>query len=652
MTAGAAGAQKSFTVTSPDGRLRADVALTDKIEYSVSHDGAAVLAASAISMDMGSGGRFGENPRLLRSSRSSVSETIKAPVYKKSEIKDEYNELTLTFRGGYNVIFRVYDEAVAYRFQKTTGGAFTVYSEQASFAFPQDSRSYIAYVASPGGYDSYESQLWSAFENVYTEAALSEWDPGRLAMLPVLVDAGGGMKVCITEADLLDYPGMYLCNPAGSARLEGYFAPYPASEEQGGHNMLETMVLSREDFIAKGEGPALFPWRVAIVSTHDAELADNDTVYKLASPAEGDFSWVRPGKVAWEWWNSSNLYGVDFETGINNETYKYYIDFASEYGIEYVILDEGWAVNLAADLMRVVPEIDLEMLAAYGAERNVALILWAGYLAFDRDMESVCRHYSEMGIKGFKVDFMDRDDQKMVAFHRRAAETAARYGLLLDFHGTYKPTGLQRTYPNVVNFEGVYGLENMKVADAVDQVSYDVTVPFIRQVAGPMDYTQGAMRNASRENYRAVFTEPMSQGTRCRQLAQYVIFESPLNMLCDSPSNYMREDECARFIAAVPTVWDETRVLEGKVGEYIAIARRKGDEWYVGAMTGWDERLITIDISFAGEGNFNVDIFCDGPNAVRAGRDYRRITMKRAGGSKIPVRMAPGGGVAMRIVRE
>lgn len=392
-----------------------------------------------------------------------------------------------------------------------------------------------------------------------------------------------------------------------------------------------------------------------MVSTSDSQLAVNDMVWKLSPKQDAgtDYGWVKPGKVAWDWWNDWNLYGVDFKAGINNETYKYYIDFASTHGIAYVILDEGWAVNLQADLFQVIPEIDIQELVDYGKERGVGIILWAGYWAFNRDMEKVCRHYSEMGVKGFKVDFMDRDDQLMVNFHARAAETAARYDLMLDFHGTYKPTGLSRRWPNVVNYEGVHGLEQMKWRpNECDQVTYDVTVPFIRMAAGPMDYTQGAMRNASKSNYRPVYNEPMSQGTRCRQLAEYVVFDSPLNMLCDSPSNYIAEAECTEFIAACPETWDESLGVNGEIGKYITIARRSGDAWYVGALTNWDGRALTLDLSFLGEGEWSLDIFQDGPNAEKAARDYVHTTATVPADRKITAHLAPGGGWAAKITRK
>ena len=377
-------------------------------------------------------------------------------------------------------------------------------------------------------------------------------------------------------------------------------------------------------------------------------------VYKLATPNQlADISWIKPGKVAWDWWNDWNIRNVDFESGVNDETYKYYIDFAATHGIEYVILDEGWAVNKQADLFQVIPEINLKELVEYGKSKNVNLILWAGYWAFNRDIEGICKHYAEMGIKGFKVDFMDRDDQQMVDFYHRAAQIAAKYKLMLDFHGAYKPTGLQRTYPNVINFEGVHGLEQMKWSPAsVDQVAYDVTIPFIRMVAGPMDYTQGAMRNATRSNYRPVNSEPMSQGTRVRQLAQYVIFEAPFNMLCDNPSNYMAEPECTQFIAEIPTVWDETVALNGEISKYVTIARRTGNQWYLGSMTNWDARTLEVDLSFLGTGNYKAEIFCDGVNAHRTAMDYRKDTVDVPANRKMTLKMAPGGGFVMKIMKK
>lgn len=644
----------NYRVTSPDGHISATVMVGEDIRYSVSRNEQTLIAPSTISMDLSDGTVFGRNDKVRKTVRTSFDDTFSTVAYKKAEVRDNYNQILLNFKE-FSLIFRAYDDGVAYRFVSNLDKkkTYEVISEQAEFNFGEDRQAFIPYVNS--GAKTVEGQYFNSFENTYTVQNLSQWRKDRLAFLPLVVAADEGVKILITEADLTNYPGMHVIGTEGSNSLKGTFAPYPKVIEQGGHNRLQGMVKERENFIAKTSGDEVFPWRVIMVSTSDSQLAVNDMVWKLSPKQDAgtDYGWVKPGKVAWDWWNDWNLYGVDFKAGINNETYKYYIDFASTHGIAYVILDEGWAVNLQADLFQVIPEIDIQELVDYGKERGVGIILWAGYWAFNRDMEKVCRHYSEMGVKGFKVDFMDRDDQLMVNFHARAAETAARYGLMLDFHGTYKPTGLSRRWPNVVNYEGVHGLEQMKWRPKeCDQVTYDVTVPFIRMAAGPMDYTQGAMRNASKSNYRPVYNEPMSQGTRCRQLAEYVVFDSPLNMLCDSPSNYIAEAECTEFIAACPETWDESLGVNGEIGKYITIARRSGDAWYVGALTNWDERDITLDLSFLGEGEWSLDIFQDGPNAEKAARDYVHTTAAVPADRKITAHLAPGGGWAAKITRK
>ena len=645
-------AKKNYSISSPDGRLTVAVAVDKQITYTVSHQKDIVLKASPIYVDLVEGNDFGLNSSVKRTTTNLVNQNIVSPFYKRSSITDHYKELTLEFNQGFNLVFRVYNEGMAYRFVSTGKQDFLVKNEEASFNFPKDYKSYVAYVKSKA--TSIEGQYFNSFENTYTYSPLSLLSKDKLAFSPVVVELDGGKKVCIAESDLESYPGMYLINKDGSTSLKSQFAPYPASTEQGGHNKLQQLVTAREPYIAKGKAGMKFPWRVVIVSTDDKQLADNDMVYKLAAPARfKDISWIKPGKVAWEWWNHWGLSGVDFVAGVNNETYMAYIDFASKNGIEYVILDEGWAVNLKASLFEVVPEIDLKKLVDYGKTKNVGIILWAGYYAFDRDMEKVCKHYSEMGVKGFKIDFMDRDDQQMVDFHYRAAETAARYKLMVDFHGTYKPTGMNRTYPNVINYEAVNGMEQMKwTGPEMDLVTYDVTMPFIRMVAGPVDYTQGAMRNATKRTHRGINDEPMSQGTRCRQLAEYIVFESPLNMLCDNPVNYTKEQECTDFIAQVPTVWDNTIALDGQISKYVVTARRKGDVWYVGGLTSWDERTLELNLSFLGEGNYEVEIFKDGVNANRIASDYKKVKTVIPANKKMSLSMAKGGGFAMRIYKK
>ncbi len=643
---------KNYRIVSPDGKIEVDIDVSYEISYTLRHSGTLLLDRSTVKLELMDGNSFDASQPVRSVSKRTVNDCHETIIYKKNRVKDHFNEIRLKFKT-FSLVFRAYDDGMAYRFISEIRHPVEIKSETAVFNFANDWKMWAAYVCQHT--ETLESQFYNSFENTYSYTHISEWNKDRLAFLPLMIDGPSGKKIVITESDVMNYPGMYLYNKDSDRSLEAVFAHYPDHVTQGGHNDLQMEVQRRKPYIAENIVNESLPWRIIAVSENDVQMADNDMVYRLAAHSDPDldWSWVRPGKVAWDWWNAWNLYGVDFKTGINNDTYKYYIDFASSNGIEYVILDEGWSVNGAADLFQVVPEIDLRMLVEYATERNVGLILWAGYWAFDRDMENVCRYYSEMGIKGFKIDFMDRDDQYMTAFHKRAAETAAKYRMMVDFHGTYKPTGLHRTFPNVVNYEGVHGLEQMKWSpETVDQVTYDVTVPYIRMMAGPMDYTQGAMRNASRGNYRPINEEPMSQGTRCRQLAEYIVFDSPLNMLCDSPSNYMKEKECLEFIASVPTIWDETFGICGEVGKYIVLARRSGDIWYVGGMTDWTGRTIDTALDFLPEGNYCIELYKDGVNAERSAQDYRMETFQYAPGDRFLVEMAPGGGFAAKITKK
>ena len=630
-------AAKDYTLLSPDGRLRICVQTGPVLTYTVSYNGVELITPSEIGLTLEDGTLMGPGTKFGKAVKSARNQSFQTPIFKRSEVKDVCNELRLKAKG-WDLVFRAYDDGAAYRFEPQK--PITVKSEKATFRFADD---WMAYVPYTGNGDNEGSQFYTSFEAPYQHHKLSEWDREHLVFLPITIEAADGIRVCLVESDLLDYPGMFLGNDGGTPNLYGIFAEVPTVTDRDGYNKLQRIVHKRADVIA--QDTKQLPWRGIIVAAEDRQLAQSDFVYRLATPADQsrDWSWVKPGKVAWDWWNDWNLYGVDFEAGTNNETYKYYIDFAASKGIEYVILDEGWSIR-GKSLLDVVPEIDLDLLCNYAKEKGVGLILWAGCYPFMEDMEAVCAKYSAMGIKGWKIDFMDYDDQLMVQFYRRAAETAARYGMMCDFHGAFKPTGLHRTYPNVINFEGVYGLENLKWNQRADEVTYDVTIPFVRLVAGPADYTQGAMRNATRANFRAVNSEPMSQGTRCHQLAEYVVFDAPLTMLCDSPSNYLQEPECTEFIAKIPTVWDETIALDGKVGEYVVMARRKGDTWYIGALNGWEARDIEITLPAAVKGGI---AFQDGANAHRAARDYKRVTGIDLSSGKIKVHLAPGGGYVL-----
>jgi len=649
-------AVKDWTLGSPDGEISLKVSAGDGIKYSVSYAGDLLIAPSPISMTFSDGTVYGGSETPRKAKFSSADNTLQTIVYRKAEVRDNYNQLTLSFKK-FDLVFRAYDSGVAWRFvpiaSKGSPEELYVTEEQATFDFAGDWTAYAPYTDT--GDESYERQFDSSMEGYYNVAPITKWNPKRISYLPTLVKSDKGVDICISECDLFNYSGMYLA-PDGGTRLHGVMPACPAKMEQDGHANIQMLVRSREDYIAKIAPDEVLPWRVVMIEGNDTDMLDNDLVYCLATPsADVDWSWVRPGKVAWDWWNAWGLKNVPFKAGVNNDTYKYYIDFASEHGIEYVILDEGWSVHGKADLRLVVPEIDLQMLSDYAKGKGVGLILWAGYVPFSKDIEGNCKRFSEMGFVGFKIDFLNRDDQLMNAFMKEASEVCAKYHMLVDFHGAAKPTGNTRTYPNVLNHEGVPGLEQMKwAAPDVDQVTHDVILPYTRLAAGPMDYTQGAMRNASRKNYQPVYTEPMSQGTRCHQLAEYMVFESPLNMLCDSPSNYMQEPECTEFIASIPTVWEETVALDGKIGEYAVKAHKAADgSWFLGALDGWTSREMTLDLSFLGEGVWEYVAFHDGPNSDNIASDYQKVAGTLAKGERtLSIRMAEGGGFAARFVRK
>lgn len=638
---------KDFAVSSPDGHVRVKIIASPQLQWSVTYDGQQVLAPSDIALTLGNGMVWGMEAKPAASKEEHADTKFAARFYKKDSITDKYNELRLSWKGSHGVIFRVYDDGAAYRFFSDGKDSIVVQSERAIFNFDKDYNAFIPYVHEPrlAG-----DQHQTSFEDLYDETKLSGMIRDSLAFLPLLVSLDNGMKVVVTEADLENYPGMYLKkNAQDDHSMVGDFAGYPLQERPGGYHDINSIVTERAAYIARTGGKAMLPWRVLVISSNDRELANSDMVQKLAAPCRlGDVSWIKPGKVAWDWWNDWNISHVDFRAGINTPTYKYYIDFAAANKLAYIIMDEGWSDPM--DLFKMDPDIDLQQIIEYGRQKNVGVILWATWSAVHRQMDAAFAKYSAMGIKGFKIDFLDRDDQEMTGSTYAIAAKAAGYKLMIDLHGMYKPDGLQRTYPNLVNCEGVKGLENAKWAPHDDVPRYDVTIPFIRMLAGPLDYTPGAMRNSIKAAFHPVNSMPMSQGTRCHQLAMYVVFEAPLAMLADNPTVYMKEQESTDFIAGIPTTFDETIALDGKVGEYVAMARRKSMTWYVGAMTNWDARDLTLDLSFLPQGKYIVELFQDGINADRDATDYERRMIPVSSGDKLPIHLSNGGGYAARII--
>jgi alpha-glucosidase len=632
---------KTYELKSQDGNISVKIEAGSKLQWSVQHKGDQIIAPSTISMQLDNV-VLGDNAAISSAPAKKVNAVINAINYKKATIPDQYNELTLNCKGDYGVIFRAYNDAVAYRFFIKKKGDIIVKNEEANFNFTDDYKSFI-----PIQWDYRDGKMFnSSFEALYHEIKLSQFPKDSLAFLPLLVEAGS-KKVVVLEADLEDYPGMYLDLNSTGKGLKGVYAPYPAEAHLVGQNYIPT---KREDYIAKTTGTRSFPWRAIVISEQDKDLLNQDIVQKLAAPSRlQDISWIKTGLVSWDWWNARNISGVDFKAGLNTPTYKYFIDFAAENKIPYIIIDGGWSVR--SDLMKVSPNLNLPEVVNYGKDKGVGVILWSTWYNIWQQMDSVFPVYARMGVKGWKIDYIDRDDQVAVKSLYDIAKKAAEYKQLVDYHGAFKPTGLHRTYPNVIGYEGVKGLENYKWANE-DQPRYTTTIPYIRMMAGPMDYTPGAMRNATEANYRVVGSNPMSKGTRCNQLAMYVIFEAPLQMLSDNPTIYKREKECTGFIAKMPTTFDETVALDGKVGEYVALARRKGDTWFVGAMNNWTARDITLDFSFLPEGNYEAEIFKDGMNADRDATDYKREIISVSKNTKQAIKLYPGGGWAARIYKK
>lgn len=644
------GEEYTYRLASPDKNLEVNISVGQKITYSVRHKDRVLLNASPIGLVF-LDRTLGADAKVIRKKESSFTEDIQSPHYRVPSFMVTYNELDLKMKGNYGVVFRAYNEGMAYRFYTTMKDSVIVEDEIASFNFPENYTSYMAYSTASVKSDQYAM----AFQNTYTVSTVKEAEADNIAFLPITLDCGDEVKMTLLESDLESYPGMFIEKGNGeSCSLKATFARYPKALKRFPLRAM-TKVVERADYIAKAAGKRNYPWRIWAVTEKDTEMPVNNLVYALASPNRiGDCSWIKTGKVAWEWWNDWGISGVGFKAGINMDTYKHYIDFAAENGIEFVVLDEGWYNPAKGDMLAVIPELNLEELVRYGKSKGVDLILWTVFNVLDEQLEEACRKYSAMGISGFKVDFLDRDDQTAVEMACRIAEMTAKYRLTLDLHGFYKPTGMNRTYPNVINYESVFGMEEMKWSTVDrDMMEYDVTMPYIRMMAGPVDYTPGAMRNAAKRDFKPIYHNPMSQGTRCHQLAAYVVHDSPLTMLADNPTIYRKEQECTDFIVGMPNKGiDETRILQGKLGEFIVTARRTGSSWYVGGMTDWTPRNVTLDFSFLGEGTYDVILFRDGINADRQAEDYVKEAFSVTSASRKNIWLAPGGGFAMSVVKR
>ncbi len=626
--------QNTFNLSSPDQTLKIVVETRAGLRWRLEQKGQPILSPSPVALEIEGKGNLGQQATVLRSETKTFDQVQYPAVHQKSAtIREHYNELTLHCAGDWGIVFRAYNEGVAYRFfTRFKEANATVRSETCQIQATGVKT--ILYPEEDGFY-SHNERIFKP----YSPAGLT---PGKLASLPALLQLENGSSLLLTETDLQDYPGLWL-RSGENGQLNGVFPNYPKYTIQTSDRDIK--VTDREPFLAKNRGQRNYPWRLFLVAQRDADLLVNQLPWLLAEPSRiQNTDWIKPGKVAWDWWNNLNISGVNFIAGLNTDTYKHYVDFAAENGLEYIILDEGWSDP--GNLLSVNPDLNMDELADYAKAKNVGLILWVTWVSIDRQFDELLPNLKKWAIKGLKIDFMQRDDQPAVNFYWRMAEKAAEQQLLLDFHGAHKPAGLQRSWPNVLSFEGVYGLEQSKW-DKEKRIDpeHDVTLPFTRMVAGPMDYTPGAMLNYQRSDWFPSWSRPASLGTRCHELAKYIVFESPLQMLADNPENYRKEPECLRLLAHVPAVWEQTVALDGRVGDFVVLARQAADGlWYLGAMTDWQARTLTASLDFLPPGTYEMEVYEDGVNAHRNAQDFRRFIRRVQGTDTITIPMAPGGG--------
>ena len=641
-----------YEVSSPNGKLTVTVNTDEMVTWSVSYNGTVVLLPSTIDIQMQQGGKTLGIGKIGKVAKRQITNSFATPFYKKEKVDDNYGQLMMYSNQKMQIEVRAYDDGAAYRLISSNTKPLVVSSETAEYHFADDYQAFVPYVNDNRGGERY----CYSFESYYDEQPLSQMFPDSLAITPLAVCLPDGMKVIVMDAGVENYPGMFLKKGEGNV-LKGEFAPYPLEQKVGGFDRLNLVPTRRADYIACLDGKQSLPWRAIVITERDADILNCDMAQRLAPECRiSDTSWIRPGKVAWDWWNNTNITGVNFPSGMNTDTYLYYIDFATRNHIEYIIIDEGWSGKESL-MDRLSPDIDLARLIAHGQQKGVGIILWSSWRNLIGNnptggtavTDAVMKHYAAMGIKGFKVDFFDRDDQQVIASAYEIAACAAKHHLYLDYHGL-KPFGIQRAFPNIFNFEGVKGLENSKWEPRAgdgplhNQPRYDVTAPYLRMLAGPMDYTPGAMTNAMKDCFFGNNDHPMSQGTRVHQMAMYTTFEAPLQMLADSPTQYIRNQECTDFIVQVPTTFDETIALDGKLGEYTVIARRKGTTWYLAALTDWTPRDLTLNLSFLPAGQYHADIFADGVNALKDATDYQHHLQTVTATDRLNIHLSSGGG--------
>lgn len=625
---------KSINLLSPNGKIKVSITIGDKIYYSISDNSKDLLTESHLALELGDA-VLGENPRLISTKKSKGDETITPHISLKfSTVRSIYTDLLMNFKGDYAVEFRAFDDGIAYRFITKKKGAIEIMNEDFTLNFPEEDTLNLQQV----------NGFKTAYEEAYTHIASANWKPAdKMSTLPVLISTKSGAKLLISESDVTDYPCMFL-KGNGNNGAEGVYPKTPLEFGPDGDRSLK--IVRSADYIAKTDGSRTFPWRYFVITNNDKQLMENTMTLKLAPESViADPSWIKPGQASWEWWNGATPYGpdVNFVSGYNTDTYKYFIDFASKFGISYIVMDEGWAKS-TTDPFTPNPNVDVHEIIRYGKGKQVGVILWLTWLTVQKHMD-LFKTFNEWGVKGVKIDFMDRSDQVMVNYYEKVVKEAARNHLIVDFHGAFKPAGLEYKYPNLISYEGVRGMEQMGGCTPDNSLYY----PFMRNAVGPMDYTPGAMISMQPEAYCSRRPNAASIGTRAYQMALYVVFESGIQMLADNPTLYYRNADCTKFITSVPTTWDETKALVADAGQVAVVAKRKGDKWFIGGITNGKEqtREVEINFDFLEKGKtYTMTYFEDGINAGSQAMDYRKKTVQVSAGDKITIKMVRNGGWA------
>ena len=644
-------AADSLLVSSPDKKIIVTLYLKNNISYTIKYEGKEILQPSFIDLTLENKPSLSEKIKLKSHTIKAFDDTIVSPVPEKRKIiRDNYNELTANLGQFYSLIFRVYNDGVAYRIATKFKDSIIIQNEKAMFAFEKGKKILLPLI-DPG---QRTDKFHTSFEELYQSKTIDSLTTQSFAYSPVLVGSGDEIKIAITESDLEDYPGMFL-QGTNSNTIEGSFAPYPLETKMTDGEFPQEVVTKRANYIAKTRGTRNFPWRVLIIAKEDKDLPGCDLVYRLASPSKiKDVSWINPGKGTDEWIIGINLFNVPFKAGINTATYKYYIDFAKQFGLQRIMMDAGWSNY--KNLFDITPEIKMDTIAAYAKAKGIKLSMWTLCSTLDKQLDSALDQFNKWGVDFIMTDFMDRDDQPMVNFYDRISKACADKKIMIMFHGAYPPKGYNRTWPNNITREGVLGSEYNIWSDKPTP-EHDVTLPFTRMLAGPMDYEPGILENATKEQFRPIGKKVMSQGTRCHQLAMFVVYDSPIQIFAGNPSQGMMEPAFMKFLGEIPTTWDETKILGGKVGDYIVTARRKGDDWWIAGMTDWSKRQIKFTTDFLGTEWYNVEEFTDGINSESYPSDY--IINKHAyrklwpvGDNLMQINMSPGGGFVIKYSKK